>query len=55
MRERIRQQKNVPISDLDGILSELLSEYREALADGDRERLRGLLRDGRLAKEKVDG
>lgn len=32
-----------------------ISEYRDALADGDRERLRKLLDDGRRIKEEVDG
>ncbi len=32
-----------------------LSEYRDALTDGDKEKMRNLLRDGRLAKEQIDG
>ena len=40
--------------ELDSIISSL-SEYREAIANNDSEKLRGLLRDGRIAKEKVDG
>ena len=31
-----------------------LNEYREALADGDEEKMRALLRDGRIQKEKAD-
>lgn len=40
--------------ELDSIIASL-SEYRDALSDGDTERLRALLRDGRVAKEKIDG
>ncbi len=32
-----------------------LCEYRDAINNGDAERLRALLRDGRMAKERVDG
>ena len=32
-----------------------VAEYRNAIADGDAETLRGLLRDGRIAKEEIDG
>lgn len=32
-----------------------LEEYRDALRDGDRERMTKILREGRIAKEKVDG
>lgn len=32
-----------------------LEEYRDALRDGDRERMTEILREGRIAKEKVDG
>lgn len=42
------------LSELDAIISSL-SEYRDALATGDRDRLRSLLRDGREAKERADG
>ena len=52
--ELFLENKEPLLFELDQIIG-ALSEYREALADGDRERLRGLLRDGRLAKEKVDG
>lgn len=37
------------------IIIESLSEYRDAIKNGDRERLKELLRDGRLAKERIDG
>ena len=39
--------------EIDGIISSL-GEYRDALKDNDAERLCALLRDGRLAKERVD-
>ncbi len=39
--------------EIDGII-EALSAYRDAMAAGDADRLRALLRDGRLAKERVD-
>jgi len=39
--------------EIDGIIS-ALTAYRDAMAAGDAERLRTLLRDGRVAKEKVD-
>ena len=39
--------------EIDGIIS-ALAEYRDALKDNDAERLCALLRDGRLAKERVD-
>lgn len=42
------------LSELDAIISSL-SEYRDAIADLDRERLRALLKDGRVAKERADG
>jgi len=32
-----------------------LEEYRDALRDGDRERMTQILREGRIAKERVDG
>ena len=32
-----------------------LEEYRDALKDGDRERMTQILREGRIAKERVDG
>ena len=40
--------------ELDSIISSLC-EYRDAIANGERDRLCGLLRDGRVAKEKIDG
>ena len=49
------------LDNRDNLLRELdfylnsLSEYRAALIDNDRERMRGLLADGRRCKEEVDG
>lgn len=40
--------------EIDSIIGSL-SEYRDAIRDGDAERLRSILRDGRLAKESIDG
>lgn len=40
--------------ELDSIIASL-TEYRDALSAGDTERLRSLLRDGRIAKEQIDG
>ncbi len=40
--------------ELDSIISSL-SEYRDALSNGDKEKMKNLLRDGRLAKEQIDG
>lgn len=42
------------IDEID-IIIKALGEYREALAEKDAARLSRLLRDGRLAKERVDG
>ena len=39
--------------EIDGIIN-ALTAYRDAMAAGDFNRLRELLRDGRLAKERVD-
>lgn len=40
--------------ELDSII-ESLSQYRDAISDSDANKLRELLRDGRIAKEKADG
>lgn len=40
--------------ELDGIINSL-TEYRDALSAGDKERMKALLRDGRIAKEQIDG
>lgn len=52
--ELFLENKEPLIYELDHIIS-ALSEYRAAIADNDADRLRGLLRDGRVAKEKIDG
>lgn len=41
------------LAELNQILKNL-TEYRDAIAEGDNERLRGLLRDGRILKEKCN-
>ncbi len=41
------------LSEVEGIISRLIP-YRDALRDGDAERLRALLREGRETKEKMD-
>ena len=41
-------------SELDTIIQHL-TEYRQAIAEGDRERLVSLLDEGRRRKEEVDG
>ena len=38
-----------------GIYIDSLTEYKEALEDGDEQRLHDLLKEGRIAKEEVDG
>ena len=52
--ELFLDNKEPLLSELDAIISSL-SEYRDAIADLDRERLRALLKDGRVAKERADG
>ena len=52
--ELFLENKEPLLFELDRIIA-ALSEYRDAIADSDREGLRGLLRDGRIAKEKIDG
>ena len=48
------ENKEPLLFEIDHIIASL-SEYRNAIADDDREKLCSLLRDGRIAKEKVDG
>ena len=48
------ENKEPLLFEIDSIIHSL-SEYRDAIAAGDEERLICLLRDGRIAKEKVDG
>ena len=52
--ELFLENRDPLLYELDHII-ESLTEYRNAIADGDADRLRGLLRDGRIAKEMVDG
>ena len=42
------------IYELDVII-DALTEYKNALESGDREKMREILKDGRLAKENIDG
>ena len=42
------------IFELDTIIN-ALTQYRQAIADKDADRLKNLLKDGRIAKEKIDG
>ena len=48
------ENKDPLIFELDTIIHSLC-EYRDAIDHGDAETLRSLLRDGRLAKEEIDG
>lgn len=52
--ELFLENKQPLLYELDHIIASL-SEYRDAIAQDDADRLRGLLRDGRIAKEQVDG
>ena len=52
--ELFLENKEPLLFEIDSIISSLV-EYREAIESDDKERLIQLLRDGRLAKEKVDG
>ena len=47
-------ENRIPLkAELDGLI-ERLEEYSQALGGGDAEALRGLLREGRMAKERID-
>lgn len=48
-------QNGTPLLDEIDTLIESLQEYRDAIADQDKETLCALLRDGRIAKEQIDG
>ena len=48
------ENKEPLLYEIDGIISSL-TEYRDALESGDREKMRSILRDGRIAKEEIDG
>lgn len=52
--ELFLENKEPLLFEIDNIIASL-SEYREAIASDDAERLTAILRDGRIAKEKVDG
>ncbi len=52
--ELFLENKDPLLFELDHIIASL-SEYRDAIAADDADTLRGLLRDGRIAKEQVDG
>lgn len=52
--ELFLENKEPLLFELDQIISSL-EEYREAIAQDDADSLRSLLRDGRIAKEEIDG
>ena len=52
--ELFLENKEPLLFEIDSIIASL-TEYKEAIEGDDKERLTQLLRDGRVAKEKVDG
>ena len=52
--ELFMENREPLLFEIDEIIKSL-SEYRDAISDGDADRLRTLLRDGRIAKEQIDG
>lgn len=52
--ELFLENKQPLLFEIDTIISSL-TEYRDAIASGDKQALRDLLRDGRVAKERIDG
>ncbi len=52
--ELFLENKEPLLFELDTIINNL-SAYRDAIADGDKDTLRDLLKDGRQAKEMIDG
>ncbi len=52
--ELFLENKQPLLNEIDTIIASL-SEYRDAIKNNDSDTLRSLLRDGRVAKEKVDG
>ena len=52
--ELFLENKEPLLFELDTIIQSL-SEYRATIADGNADALRSLLRDGRIAKEEIDG
>ena len=51
--ELFMENSDYLIEEIDGIIRSL-GAYRDAMAAGDTEHLRSLLREGRLAKERAD-
>lgn len=52
--ELFLENRDPLLFELDTIIQSL-SEYRQAIAEGDSDTLRSLLKDGRIAKEQIDG
>lgn len=52
--ELFLENKEPLLFEIDSIIRSL-SEYRDAIANDNSERLKALLRDGRIAKEEIDG
>ena len=48
------ENKEPLLFEIDSIISSL-TEYRDALETGDRDKMREILREGRVAKEEIDG
>lgn len=48
------ENKEPLLYEIDNIIGSL-TEYRDALESGDRDRMRDILREGRIAKEEIDG
>jgi prephenate dehydrogenase len=42
------------INEIDSIVNNLV-QYKEAMENNDREKLTGLLREGKILKEQIDG
>ena len=51
--ELFLENKDYLMEELDLVIG-FLKEYRDAMADDDADRLRSLLAEGRICKEKVD-
>jgi prephenate dehydrogenase len=52
--ELLLENREPLLFELNSIINSLC-EYRDAIENGDADTLRGLLKDGREAKERVDG
>ena len=52
--ELFLENKEPLLFELETIIQSL-SAYRSAIAEGDADTLRSLLKDGRVAKEQIDG